>query len=86
MEFGIEKCAMLIMRNGKRQITDGKEPPNQEIIGMLGEKEICKYPGILEDDTFIHVGMNGKFLKRVSKTSKKTSRNQVLQQKSHQKK
>ena len=24
----IEKCAMLIIKNGKRQITEGIEPPN----------------------------------------------------------
>ena len=32
MEFGLEKCAMLIMRNGKRQMTEGIELPNQEKI------------------------------------------------------
>ena len=30
MEFGIEKCAMLIMKSGKRQITEGTELPKQE--------------------------------------------------------
>ena len=30
MEFGIEKCAMLEMKSGKRQITEGIEFPNQE--------------------------------------------------------
>ena len=28
MEFGIEKCAMLIMRSGKRHMTEGIELPN----------------------------------------------------------
>ena len=28
-EFGIEKCAMLIMKDGKRHLTDGMELPNQ---------------------------------------------------------
>ena len=32
MEFGIEKCAMLIMRNEKRHTTKGIEIPNQEKI------------------------------------------------------
>ena len=27
-EFVIEKCAMLIMKSGKRQITEGIEQPN----------------------------------------------------------
>ena len=29
MEFGIEKCAMLVMKSGKRQQTDGMELPKQ---------------------------------------------------------
>ena len=32
MEFGIEKCAMLVMKSGKRYLTDGMELPNQEKI------------------------------------------------------
>ena len=39
MEFAIEKCAMLIMKSGKRHMTDGMELPNQEKIRMIGEKE-----------------------------------------------
>ena len=25
MEFGIEKCAIIVVKNGKRQLTDGME-------------------------------------------------------------
>ena len=32
MEFGIEKCATLVMKSGKRHTTDGIELPNQEKI------------------------------------------------------
>ena len=28
MEFGLEKCAMLVMKNGKRHLTDGMELPS----------------------------------------------------------
>ena len=28
MEFGIEKCAILVMKSGKRHLTDGIELPN----------------------------------------------------------
>ena len=48
MEFGIEKCAMLIMRSGKRLLTEGIELLNQEKIRMLGEKETYKYLRILK--------------------------------------
>ena len=30
MEFGIENCAMLVMKSGKKQLADGKELPNQD--------------------------------------------------------
>ena len=32
MEFGIEKCAMLIMKSGKLQMMEGIELPNQEKV------------------------------------------------------
>ena len=39
MKFGIEKCAMLVMKSEKRHIKDGMELPNQDKIRTLGEKE-----------------------------------------------
>ena len=30
MEFGIEKCAMLVLKSSKQQQTDGMELPNQD--------------------------------------------------------
>ena len=39
MEFGIEKCTMLVMESGKRHMTEGVEQPNQVVIRILGEKE-----------------------------------------------
>ena len=35
MEFGIEKCAMLVMKSGKRHLTDGMELPSQDKIRTL---------------------------------------------------
>ena len=51
MEFGIEKCAMLIMKCGKRHMTEGIELLNQEKIRTLGKKETDTYLGILETDS-----------------------------------
>ena len=51
MEFGIEKRAMLVMKNGKQQLTEGMEQPNQDNIRTLGEKETYKQMGILEANT-----------------------------------
>ena len=39
MEFGIENVLMLVMKSGKRHMTDGMELPNQDKIRTLGEKE-----------------------------------------------
>ena len=51
MEFGIEKCAMLVMKSGKQHMTDGMELPNHHRIRTLEENETYKYLGILEADT-----------------------------------
>ena len=51
MEFGIEKCAMLVMKCGKRHTTDGIGLPNQDKIRKFGENDAYKYLGILETDT-----------------------------------
>ena len=83
MEFGIEKCTMLIRRSRKRQMTEGIEQPNQEKSGMLEEKETYYYLGILEVDTIKQVGMKEK-IKKVSQENKKTTQNQIMSQKSHQ--
>ena len=60
MEFGIEKCAMLVMKSGKRHMTDGMELPNHDKIRTLGEKETYKYLGILEADTIKQVEIKEK--------------------------
>ena len=39
MEFGIEKCAMLVMKSSKWHLTDGMELPNKDKIKTLGEKK-----------------------------------------------
>ena len=39
MKFGIEKCAKLVMKSGKRHRTEGMELPNQDKIRTLAENE-----------------------------------------------
>ena len=51
MEFGIEKYAMPILKNGKIVTTDGIDLQNQESIRMRRERENYKYTGMLEADT-----------------------------------
>ena len=71
MEFGIEKCAMLVMKSGKRHLTDGMELPNQDKIRTLGEKETYKYLGILEDDNIKQVEMKEKIKKEYPRRTRK---------------
>ena len=54
MEFGVEKCDMLIMKSRKQHIIEGIELLNQEKIRMFG------YLGILEEDTIKLVEMKEK--------------------------
>ena len=63
MEFGIEKCAMLVMKSSKRHLTDRMELLNQENIRTLREKETYKYLGILEVDTNIQMELKEKIKK-----------------------
>ena len=71
MEFGIKKCAMLVMKSGKRQLTDGMELPNQYKIKTLTENETCKYLGILEADTIKQVEMKDKIQKEYLRRTRK---------------
>ena len=40
IEFGIEKCAMLIIKSGKQKIREGIELPHQEKIKMKEKKKL----------------------------------------------
>ena len=81
MEFGIEKCTLLVMKSGKRHLTDGIELPNQDKIRTFAENETYKYLGILEADTIKQVEMKNKiqkvYLRRTRKLleTKLSSRN-----------
>lgn len=49
MEFGIEKCTILVINNGKAE-TKGIELTNQDIISLLNKNGDCKCLGILKAD------------------------------------
>ena len=71
MESGIEKYAILVMKSGKRRMTDGMEPPNHDKIRMLGENETYKYLGILEADTIKQGEMIDKIRKEYLRRTRK---------------
>ena len=51
---------MLLMRSGKRQITEEIDLINQEKIRMIGGKKTYEYSGILETDIMKQVEMKEK--------------------------
>ena len=71
MEFGIEKCAMLVMKSGKRHMIDRMELPNHDKIRTLGENETYKYLGILEADNTKQVEMKDKIRKEYIRRTRK---------------
>ena len=74
MEFGIEKCAMLVMEKGKIVKSVGIELPNGKVIKSLQEGESCKYLGILEADKFLEekmkLNVSKKYIRRLRKVLK----------------
>ena len=83
MEFGIEKCAMLVMEKGKNVKSVGIELPNGKVIKSLQEGESCKYLEILEADKFLEVTMklnvSKEYIRRLRNflKSKRNGRNLV---------
>ena len=71
MEFGIEKCALLVMKSGKRHLTDGIELPNKDKIRTLAENETYTYLGILEADTIKQVEMKNEIQKEYLRRTRK---------------
>ena len=57
MEFGIKKCAMLVMEEEKIVKSVGIEFPDGKVIKSLQKGENCKYLGILEADKFLEEKM-----------------------------
>ena len=57
MEFGIEKCAMLVMEKGKIVKSVGMELPDGKVMKSLQQGESYKYLGILEADKFLEEKM-----------------------------
>ena len=84
MEFGMEKCAMLVMKSGKQHMTAGMELPNHNRIGTLEENETYKYLGILEADTIKQVQMKDMIRKEHLRRTRKLLETKLSSRKPHQ--
>ena len=72
MEFGREKCDMLIMTRRKLHMNERINLPNQEKkIRTLGKNKTYKYFGILEDDAIKQVEMKGEMKKHNLRRTRK---------------
>ena len=84
MDFGIEKCAMMVMKRGKLDKSLAIRLPDGRIIRSIGDYvEGYKYPGMLEADDIMHDevkrSMNKEYIRRVNKTlSSKLNAGNVL--------
>ena len=79
MDFGIEKCAMLVMEEEKIVKSVGIELPNGKVIKSLQEGDSYKYLGIFEADKFLEEKMKLNVLKEYIRRLRK-----VLKSKSNE--
>ena len=69
MQFGIEKCGVIIMKRGKMVTCDGIELPNGEKMNSVSE-EGYRYLGIVELDGIKEKEMKGRFTKEYKRRIK----------------
>ena len=73
-EFGIEKCAKLVMEKGKIVKSVGIELPNDKVIKSLQEGESYKYFGILEANKLLKekmkLNVSKEYIRRLRKVLK----------------
>ena len=74
MEFGIEKCAMLVMEKRKIVKSVRIELPDGKVMKSLQEGESYRYLGSLEADTFfeekIKLNVSKEYIRRLRKVLK----------------
>ena len=73
MDFAIEKCAMMVMKRGKMDKSEGMRLPDGRIIRSIGDDvEGYKYLALLEADDIMHDevkrSMKKEYIRRVKKT------------------
>ena len=78
MKFGMEKCAMLVMKKGKIVKTVDIELPDGKVIKLLQEGQSYKYLGILGEDTLLSKWMKMKVSKQLRNDLRPISNDQNL--------
>ena len=74
MKFGLEKCAMLVMKKGKVSKSDGIKLPDDKVIRLIHNENGYKYLGVLQLDKVMCDAMKEKvgteYRRRVKKVLK----------------
>ena len=71
MEFGIEKCAMLVLKRGQVATSNGIKLPDESVIKSVKDGESYKYLGMLQADQIKHQEMKDKVMKEYKRRVRK---------------
>ena len=71
MEFGVQKCAMLVIKRGKVIESNGIDLPNNETIKSIHEENGYKYLGVMEADQVLGGQMKERLRKEYKRRVKK---------------
>ena len=71
MEFGIEKCAMLVLKRGQVATSNGIKLPDESVIKSVKGGESYKYLGMLQADQIKHQEMKDKVMKEYKRRVRK---------------
>ena len=77
MDFGIEKCSMLVTENGRIVKSLGIELPDGKVIKTIQEGESYRYLQIVEADRFLGEEMKLKVSKEYFKRLKKVLKSKL---------
>ena len=71
MAFGVQKCAMLVIKRGKVIESNGIDLPNNETITSIHEENGYKYLGVMEADQVLGGQMKERLRKEYKRRVKK---------------
>ena len=77
MKFGIEKCAMLVMKRGNIIKSDGIVLPDDTVIKAMNEGDSYKYLGIVEADQILRKEMKENVKKEYFSRTKKVLKSKL---------
>ena len=77
MKFGIEKCAILIIKRGRMTQSDGITLPDDTNIRSSKKGEGYKYLGVLEADVMLHRQMKEKITKEYLRPARKVTQSKL---------